>query len=274
MRLCKSVVMHLSPRLTEAYVPFDSAQLQCASETPPCLIMYSAIFFGGQLVKIDIAELQHTRRYVTSRSDLQVLHDALIDFEGYGERLELADPELRKVGTQKTASLFSSWIRSGDDASISDVVNRHSNAISSALTVLHQVLLVKKYPESYPCTQGQNFIQPDTVLEGLCIGKLSAAVIRVSWGDREMAKTLAKALRLAFCIGAYVDLDRHRLGSRAETICLVVMNYAAHALEQLHATLLAYDDVSNYTTNLKTALILRPGLRFSIPKVEVDHHSG
>lgn len=236
--------------------------------------MYSAIFFGGQLVKIDIEELQHTRRYVTSRSDLQVLHDALIEFEGYGERLELADPELRKVGTQKTASLFSSWIKDGDDAGISDAVNRHSNAISSALTVLHQVLLVKQYPESHPCTQGQNFIQPDTVLEGLCIGKLSAAVVRISWGDREMAKTLANALRLAFCIGAYVDLDRHRLGSRAETICLVVMNYAAHALEQLQATLLEYDDVSTFTANLEKTVIKKSGLRLSKPKIEVDHHSG
>ncbi|CAI6335373.1 unnamed protein product [Periconia digitata] len=204
--------------------------------------MYSAIFFGGQLADVGIEELQHIRKYVTSRSDLQVLHDAMIGFGDYGERLELADPELKKVEAQKTSSFFSNWMKWDDDEGISDAVNRHSNAIASALTVLHQVLLVKKHPESHPCLQGQDFIESDTVLEGLCIGKLAATVIRLSWGDEQMATLLAVALRLAFCIGAYVDLDRHRLGSQAETVCVVVRRHDALVLEHLHAILLRYDD--------------------------------
>jgi hypothetical protein len=213
--------------------------------------MYCAIFFAGQLTDVEIEELRHIRRYVTSRSDLQVLHDAIVEYEGYGERLELADPELKKIEAQKTSSLFSNWMKGDDDAGIFDGVNRHSNAVASALTVLQQVLLVKKYSECHQCPQGQDFIHSDTVLEGLCMGKIAATVVRLSWGDGEMARRLASALRLAFCIGAYVDLDRHRLGSRAETVCLVVKGHDALALEQLQAVLREYDDVRTSTGNGK-----------------------
>lgn len=205
--------------------------------------MYHAIFFGGQLTEIGIEELQYMRRYITSKPNMRVLYDAMIDFEQYGERLEVADPELKKIETLKTSSLFSSWMQGDGDAAISNAVSSHSNAVASALTVLHQVLLVIKYTESHPSAIGQKFIQPETTLEGLCVGKLAATVIRLSWGDAEMAKTLANALRLAFCIGAYVDLDRYRLGSRAETECLVIKGTDTLALEQLEKILLEYDDV-------------------------------
>ncbi|PVI05037.1 ketoacyl-synt-domain-containing protein [Periconia macrospinosa] len=201
--------------------------------------MYRSILFGGQLTSVAKEELRHIRSYITSESDLQGLHDVMIHFEEYGERLELADSALKKVETKKTSSLFSRWIN-GDDSLIADGVGRHSNALASALTVLHQVLLVKKY--SGRNAPDQNLVEPDTILEGLCIGKMAATVIRLSWDGARMASILANALRLAFCIGVYVDLDRHLLGPQNETVCLLVKGCDnTHKLEQVQDILLTYD---------------------------------
>lgn len=44
-------------------------------------------------------------------------------------------------------------------------------------------------------------------VQGLCVGFLSAIVVSLSRNDMEIGTVAAIGLRLAVCIGAYVDLD-------------------------------------------------------------------
>jgi hypothetical protein len=93
----------------------------------------------------------------------------------------------------------------------------------------------------------------DTVskFQGLCIGMISAAVMECSSTRTELGQNAAAALRLAMCIGAYVDSKRvlamsgsnSNLNPSSEIVCFIARWGIESGREDMEAILGRYPEV-------------------------------
>lgn len=205
---------------------------------------YSAILFGSQLIDLKADRLYRIREVLSSTTLLQDLHEAVLDFENFGERLEASNPEVKPIGIRRTSALLSKWMK-GNDSTILGALDHHSNAIAGALTVINHILLFVQHFNGSSEVRDRITLLPGSTFEGLCLGKLAATAIRLSSGGEGLGKLSCIAMRLAFCIGAYVDFDQRIAGDTNEVRCFAVTcREDLDELQQIRDILDEFDTVS------------------------------
>lgn len=105
------------------------------------------------------------------------------------------------------------WATSGDPTALLTAVGMRNNLQLATLTVLAHILEYTTFL-NHQHLNGHKDAQMKLLedvraggIQGLCIGLLSATAIACSRTKADIARNGAVAMRLAFCIGAFVDLD-------------------------------------------------------------------
>ena len=150
---------------------------------------------------------QLRRRYIKT-----LVGDTIQNLGSTWERLRARDASLEVLGGKGVVSALAQWmVAPGDASSELDRVSKQ-NMVTMPMTVLSHVSQYLAYIE-----QSNGHINHASILasvtagggiQGLCAGLLSAAVVASGRNEDEIMEHAATAIRLAFCIGAYVDLDQ------------------------------------------------------------------
>ena len=215
----------------------------------------SAVLFGPQATDVSPDKLVQMRQLLSESSDesqLQPLHRAVLELEAFASCLEKADLDLKQINVVKTASILSDWIR-GRDAAMLDALRQHPNAIIAPLTLVYQILLYTR--QRTEANAGETLaLSSETSFQGLCVGRLAAVVAELASQGGNLGELAARAFRLAFCVGVYVDLDAANQG-RDDSRCLVVGHHGdAAELEGVDAVLTKFASVSVLALHGKTKL--------------------
>ena len=158
------------------------------------------------------------------------------------KRLVRHDSLLTKVPGHEDTEMLQAWAR---DGVFPFEIERRRNTLCSPLTVVIQFLEYYSYLKiSSKSASHADILQSASQagFQGLCVGLLTAAAAASAKTESELIAHGCKALRLALCIGAYVDLE----ALSCDTICVVVRGPDASYRKQLQRFL---DDVPKASCN-------------------------
>lgn len=151
-------------------------------------------------------ELDQLRQTLLNEKKLyESLNTTLKDLPTIIQRLTAFDGTLKQVSSATSIEFLLQWL---DTGTLSLPVDTLPNVASLPFTILLQIALFlqhvagsKSGPDYRPTIQS---LQQYGV-QGFCAGFLTAAAIGFSGNEEQLAEFTAVSLRLATCVGAYVD---------------------------------------------------------------------
>lgn len=131
------------------------------------------------------------------------------------------DARLERLSASSSIQSLTEWARSGDSTALLLALGTSTvrNTQLAVLTVLAHILEYANYLNVHGPSLDTGSPEPedghgrllqavqDGGIQGLCIGMLSATAMACSRSKPELFRNGAIAVRLAVCIGAYIDLD-------------------------------------------------------------------
>lgn len=191
---------------------------------PPSLLV-----FGAQTELSSEEVLSDLRREIVNNIHLSALHDGLADLPCFWHRLVSSDPSLRPVPGAKYLTRLAQWVANGGPFPHGSESAAVPNHYSLALTVLLQISQYARYLGHLNGGRGAGAHRSvlDAVgagggIQGFCVGFLSAVAVAGTKDEAGLGAAAAVALRLAVCVGAYVDRDGIFAQEAAQTSCLAV----------------------------------------------------
>ena len=183
----------------------------------------SLLVFGAQTELPSQEVLADLRRELTQNPSLSSLKDAAEDLLRFWHTLTEFDPDLRQVPGPQYLSDFQHWIAAG--GAFPHHGSKNPNVYALPVTVLLQITQYMRY------LGGLRVKEPHRhVLEGLrhggahgfCVGLLSALAVSCGPTEAAIAAVAGTSLRLAVCIGAYVDRDARFADTPDQKGCIAV----------------------------------------------------
>ncbi len=121
------------------------------------------------------------------------------------QQLAASDPSLSRVPGVASLSFLQEWIQSGD---LPKDVDDLPNVAALPVTIVLQIALYLQHLDRDGITTNykdsiQSFQQHG--VQGFCTGFLTAAATAFSEDEGQLAGNLGTSIRLAMCLGAYVD---------------------------------------------------------------------
>lgn len=182
----------------------------------------SILVFGPHNEFPPEAVLEDLRQELSTSDRLAALRDAVSDLPRFWESLVDFDPELRQVPAAGFLGQLQQWLRDGGS-----LPYRHGDAPNHyglAVTVLLQISQYSRYldhlgPDSHFQILGS---VKSGGIQGFCAGFLSAVAVSSTPTEVDIGFTAAVALRLAVCIGAYVDQDGIYAQTREDYSCVAL----------------------------------------------------
>jgi hypothetical protein len=113
------------------------------------------------------------------------------------------------------------------------------------------VYIREAFAATPPAQSPDTGIDTASMFQGLCIGTISAAVLECSSTRTELGQNAAAAVRLAMCIGGYVDSKRalamsgpnSGLNHSSELVCFIARWGVESGREDVDAILSRYPEV-------------------------------
>lgn len=190
--------------------------MDCSAALPTLLV------FGAHSDLPSEEVLQALRQDLVETPELAILRDAVEGLPQFWDRVVELDPELQQVPSAAYIECLKQWIVNGRP--LNDCRNRTSNLFTLPVTFLLQITQHVRYLSHLGNDSQQRLL--DNVqasgIQGFCIGFLTAVVVACSTQSKDVASFAASGLRLAMCIGAYVDLDQVCSGTFLEARCIAV----------------------------------------------------
>lgn len=128
--------------------------------------------------------------------------------------LVATEPSLERVAAAPLLQGLADWITSDNSSALPFAEATTGNTVLAVLTVLAHILEYMTYLKHGHVTDGEGDAHLDALkgvrdggIQGLCIGLLSATALACSQTRAEVARHGAIAIRLALCVGAFIDLD-------------------------------------------------------------------
>lgn len=169
------------------------------------------IVCGSQIGIPDSTVLSRLWSSLVNDADLVSFRHEIEELPELWSLLASKDARLEQLPGLSSTHSLREWIRSGDSAALLSALRDSTtrNTLSALLTVLVHILEYLSYHQSNRETSHESVLRnlQGGGIQGLCIGMLSAASLACSKTTHEIARNGATALRLALCIGAYIDLD-------------------------------------------------------------------
>lgn len=199
----------------------------------------SAVVCGPQTNLPSQRNLDRLRSYLTQRPDVEHLLQAVIELPDLLSALQEHDHDLRLIPASSLNHLRE-WCL--DQSIILQIPETLPNVLLAPLTVLIHIIQYQEYCDHLSSEDVHARIRQSIRnggFQGLCTGSLSAAALACSTTRPEIDQNAAVALKLAMCVGAYVDLGlaleadspmtcfiaRWRHGSQREDLDQILNNY-------------------------------------------------
>lgn len=182
----------------------------------------SLIVLGSQTEWPSTQFLVHLRALLLSDPRLEKFLTAIRELPHLWERLLKSSPNLKKVPGLEAIDHLLQWIEHGEFSWMSDLP---PNVLSTPLTIIIHIVHYFDFLK----TEGNIITHADIIknvksagIQGYCTGFLSAVALACSRNEEDASSLGAVALRLAFCIGAFVDLDGAFADPPNETLMIAV----------------------------------------------------
>ena len=189
--------------------------------------------------------LDQIRNALQHQESLNPIITAVRELPLLWKALRSADPILGSIEGEVAADQLAHWVTGAGSAL---VVKDKGNIARLPLTILTQITQYANYLRHCVGPDGHESIIKSVAagggIQGFCIGLLSALAVASAKAEIDVGNFAAISVRLAFCVGAYVDLDRHRNGGDSKAITLAVRWKADTVLEHIQALLSRHPDVS------------------------------
>ncbi|KAK4221363.1 hypothetical protein QBC38DRAFT_522639 [Podospora fimiseda] len=156
--------------------------------------------------------LHHLHQEILTNPLLSPLRDAITSLPKFWPTLLDFDPTLSHIPGAESLTKLSKWVQNGGEFPSSDV---KANLFALPCTVIFHVCQYTLYLSSLDNTKDpphRSILENVKAgggggIQGFCVGFLSALVVATSQTEAEIGVVAATALKLAVCVGAYVDRD-------------------------------------------------------------------
>lgn len=153
------------------------------------------------------------------------------------------DPSLNGIAGEAAADHLAQWINGVDVAQTGEDMG---NVTRMPLTTMSQIADYISYLRQSDEPLGHESVMKSVAagggIQGFCIGLLSALAVASGKTEDDVGSFAADSVRLAFCVGAYVDLDRHRNGGDSKASTLAVRWKSPTMLGDIQRLLSRYPD--------------------------------
>lgn len=186
-------------------------------------VIPSLLVFGPQTELPSQEALEDLRQELITNPLLSNLCDAVKDLPRFWKALINFDPSLGRVPGTKYLGRLQQWIVDGSPSShpLGDIPNIYALPV----TLILQVTQYVRYLSQVGLENSHRFILEglqDGGVQGFCVGFLSALAVSCAGSDAQIAPISAVGLRLAVCIGAYVDKDGIFAEEPNRTACVAI----------------------------------------------------
>ncbi|KAF6806725.1 Iterative polyketide synthase CazM 3 [Colletotrichum sojae] len=196
-------------------------------------IFPSLLIFGPQ-AQPSCNDLMELRKRLTADERLLKLTDAVRGLPAFWPRLVSLDPGLTKFPGDSILRHFDNWVV--HDTPLPYRISELPNTLALIINFLFQMtqyISLLEQTDEHDAQRLMTVHLKKAGAQGFCVGFLSAVAVATSRSEKELLETAVRALRLAVCIGAYVDQN----WSQTEPACIAVrgrrheMNTQAHLEE-------------------------------------------
>lgn len=204
----------------------------------------SLIAFGSLSTWPSVGELRELRESLLEYEHLVHIKEAISELPELWNTLLANDAALEPVHGLAAAEHLAAWISTGEAISKNSTWN---SIFSLPLTIASHLCDYLKYVRETGSSHSTllDHITKAAGVQGFCAGLLSALAIATSIDEESVGVHGALSVRVAFSIGAYVDLDSLRHGS---TDCLAVRWKSPNSIANLQNVLKRHDLVSRYNS--------------------------
>lgn len=202
----------------------------------------SIVAFGSQITWPSSEYLFQLRAALLLESRLQSFVLAIKDLPAVWRDLVNHDPRLSAVPGQACLENLVEWVNHGEFRS---PTGSFPNILTMPFTVIIHISQYFHYLNSLQLHQAEilNHLQVGGV-QGFCTGMLSATAVASSRSEEDVNAFGAVALKLALCIGAYVDLDGAFAAESNETTSIAVRWRSEAGHDRILETLKGYPNVN------------------------------
>ena len=170
-------------------------------------------------------------------------HDpALHDLPAFWNVLVQQDERLRAFPGAATAAVLRSWLEDYHDHKTADAT---ANRITMPLTVIMHLVQYRQYLQQFSDTTHASIMKDVAQggVQGFCAGLLSAYAVASMKSEKDFGACSSAAIKVAMCIGAYVDLEMISSGQRV--VSAIVRWSSKDSRQQVESTLAGYTNVSD-----------------------------
>ncbi|KAI4123893.1 MAG: hypothetical protein LQ338_005067 [Usnochroma carphineum] len=190
-----------------------------------------------------VDRLDQLRNALQQQSSLKPIVKAVQELPSLWKALSTQDPSLNSIAGEAAADQLAQWITG---ASTAESVDHKGNATRMPLTTIAQIAQYVSYLRQYEEPLGHESVAKSVAvgggIQGFCIGLLSALAVASGKAEDDVGHFAAVSVRLAFCVGVYVDLDQHRNGGDATPSTLAVRWKTPTTLEDIECLLCKHPD--------------------------------
>jgi len=205
----------------------------------------SLVAFGSLATWPAADQLQQLSKALRQQPELSPLVTAIRDLASLWKALLDTDPDLDKVPGQVATAQLAKWIDTGEVAKIDDP---QPNIMTMPMTIIAHIAQYFKYLQQRDETISHSSMLESVTagggVQGFCSGLLSALAVASARDEGEIGLASATSIRLAFCVGAYVDLDGRRDQGSFDTSSLAIRWRSPASLETVQQVLENHPDVS------------------------------
>ncbi len=183
----------------------------------------SLLVFGPQTEFPPAQVLEDLRAELVGNPQLSALRAAVADLPRIWQSFIDFDPRLDQVPGAEHLGRLVQWVKDGgafphqrtDDA---------PNHFALPVTILLQICQYMRYLGHLGDSPHRQVLQSVRAggIQGFCVGFLSAIAVAGSKSEADIGSHAAAGLRLAVCIGAYVDQDGISSGEPKGTACVAI----------------------------------------------------
>lgn len=182
----------------------------------------SLLLFGSQTTWPSPEQSLHLRTSLLREPRLRTFVKAIEDLPDFWAVLVGFDPALQSVPGIEAYRALRHWLEHGH---LVWKKGPAPNVLYTPLTVIIHLIHYFHYLASTECSLAHADVLGKLQIggvQGFCTGFLSAVALACSQNEEDIGIFGAVILRLAVCIGAYVDLDSRSCSPQSEAVCLAV----------------------------------------------------
>lgn len=224
----------------------------------------SLIAFGSQTTWPTSEYLFQLRAALLLEPRLRTFLIAIKELPRLWQDLIAYDPRLTAVPGEKCLDDLVEWVNHGELQSTSGLP---PNVLTTPFTIIIHVIQYFHYIDGLQTNHAEVLKNVKTGgIQGFCTGILTAIAVACSKDEEDINVFGAVALKLALCIGAYVDLDGAFASEVNETTSIAVRWRSEAGHDSILETLKSFPEVSmthkDLDARFKTYLVAGIHLRY------------